>query len=251
MDFCWIYVKNFSAYHKMGIFNELDYSIRSVKKNFMGESRCFVVGDDPELPDAIHVKAPPVVKMDRVTGQPVNLDLLNKLGAIIENPEINEEFILMYDDIFILQPTTKEELMTCYGRAEVINPEAYIRTRNGGRPYKKLWVSTYDYLVSYRLQRGLKTYDWETHLPRYIEKGKMDWLIKSLNLRDIPKIPTSLYSGYYFEDTTLVTPGLQSDIWTHKPGMDFDKEFACKFMNMYDDVIVQDFLNHMYERFGR
>ena len=251
MDFVWIYAKKFSAWHKMGIFNELDYSIRSVKKNYQGEARCFVVGDDPGLPGVTHVKAPPLVTNDPITRQPVNLDLLNKLDTIINFSGISEEFILMYDDIFILQPTTKEELQISYGRAEVKNPVEYIVKRLGGRPYKQLWVSTYDYIVPFRLLKGLKTYDWETHLPRFIEKSKMDWLIKGLNLRDIPKIPTSLYSAYYTEVTELVTPELQSDIWTHTPGMDFDKEFSKKYMNMYDDVIVPAFLEKMYDAFGK
>ena len=46
-------------------------------------------------------------------------------------------------------------------------------------------------------------------------------------------------------------PELQSDIWSHEPGMDFDVEFSKKYMNMYDDVIVPDFLDKMYELFGR
>ena len=29
------------------MFYELEYSIKSVKKNYKGDARCFVVGDDP------------------------------------------------------------------------------------------------------------------------------------------------------------------------------------------------------------
>ena len=261
MDFVWIYAKKFSAYYKSGLFNELDYSIRSVRKNFQGDARCFVVGDDPGL-DAIHLKAPPLVTHDPINKEPVNLDLLNKMEAIIDSHKVNEEFILMYDDIFILKPTTKEELKQEYGRCEVVNPSNYIQTRNGGRPYKKLWVSTYDYIVPFRLQKGLKSYDWETHLPRFLEKKKLKWLINALNLRDIPKIPTSLYSaGCYiaadeFKDceipeTLVMPPDLQSDIWTHTPGMDLEAEFNKKYMNIYDDVLVPEFLERMYDAFGK
>jgi len=261
MDFVWIYAERFSAWHKGGLFNELDYSIRSVKKNFIGEARCFVVGDDPELEGVTHIEAPPLVLNDPINREPVNLDLLNKLEAIICDSRIENEFILMYDDIFILKPQTKEDLKVTYGRQEVTVPLEYITTRRGGRPYKRLWVATMEYIVPFRTQKGLKSYDWETHLPRFIEKDKMDWLIKAFALKNIHKIPTSLYSaGCYvnaeeFSDceipeTRLIPPGFQSDIWTHEPGMDFDKIFDATHLNMYDDVIVPEFLDRMYERFG-
>lgn len=252
MDFVWIYAKKFSYFAKSGgLFNELDYSIRSIRKNFQGEVRCFVVGDDPELDGVSHVKGPPLVTNDPINREPVNLDLLNKLDAIAVDTRINEEYILMYDDIFILKPITEEELKISYGRAEVTNPMAYIKTRRGGRPYKRLWVNTYEYIVPYRRQRNLKTYDWETHLPRYIEKTKMDWLIRTFNLKDIHKIPTSLYSAYYTEESEIIQPGFQSDIWTHFPGMDFDEIFKATHLNIFDDVMVPEFLERMYERFGQ
>ena len=250
MDFVWIYAKEYSAWHLGGQFNELDYSIRSVRKNYQDWVGCFVIGDDPKL-EATHLKAPKLLKQgDDPMGQHVNLDLLNKLQGIIDSPVVNEEFILMYDDIFLLKPTTEEQIKTTYGRCEVTNPAEYIRTRCGGTPYKRLWLSTYDYIITYRHSKGLKTYDWETHLPRFMEKSKLKTLIKDLNLRDIPKIPTSMYSAYYGGDTKIIEEGFQSDIYTHVPKMDFDKEFECQFMNIGDSVIVPSLINKMKELFG-
>ena len=37
MDFVWIYAKQFSAWDLAGQFNELDYSVRSVRKNYQGD----------------------------------------------------------------------------------------------------------------------------------------------------------------------------------------------------------------------
>ena len=196
MDFVWIYAKKFSYWYKSGQFNELDYSIRSVRKNYKGDVRCFVVGDDPGL-DVIHLKAPPVVMQDDVYHQPQHFDLMNKFDVIL-NSEVNEEFVLMYDDIFMLKTTDKEEIKKTYGRCELGNVEEYIRTgRDGGTPYKKVWLMTYNYIQPYRNIKGLKTYDWETHLPRFMEKKHLKWLIERLNLKDLPMIPTSLYSAHF------------------------------------------------------
>ena len=247
MDFVWFYAKQFSAWHLGGLFNELDYSIRSVRKNYQGDVRCFVIGDDPELEGVIHLEAPPVIMEDKVTGQPRQKDQINKFQVLLDS-EVNEEFVLIWDDVFILQPTTHEELKTVYGRCEVTNPDEYIKTRSGGTPYRKLWVSTYDHILIYRLRQGLKTYDWETHLPRVMEKSKLEWLIKSLFLKDIPKLPTGLYQGYYSEETKILPEWLQSDIYTHEPFMDFG--FDCKYMNIGDSVIVPSFIKQMVKRFG-
>ena len=250
MDFVWLYAKKFSAWHLGHNFNELDYSIRSVRKNYNGDVRCFVVGDDPMLQNVTHIKAPPLVEIDNVTGQPRQKDQLNKLEALLES-EVNEGFVLIWDDVYILKPTTEEEIKTVYGRCEVTNPREYIQTRTGGTPYKRLWVATYEYIVPYRRSKGLKTWDWETHLPRYMEKTKLRELIDVMNLRDIPKLPTGLYQAYYSEETLPLPEGLQSDIYTHVAGeTDFDKEFACKYMNIGDNVIVPDFVERMHERFG-
>ena len=157
----------------------------------------------------------------------------------------------MYDDIFILKPTAKEELKTTYARCEVTNPTEYIKTRCGGTPYKKLWVSTYDYIVTFRHLKGLKTYDWETHLPRFMTKTNLKWVIDKLNLKHIPRIHTSLYSAHFGGETTIMPEGFQSDIYTHDPKMDFDKEFACRHMNIGDSVIVPSFIKRMQHEFGK
>ena len=261
MDFVWFYAKDFSAWHLGHPFYELDYSIRSVKKNYQGEVRCFVIGDDPELEGVIHLEAPPLVMRDDITQQPRQKDHMNKYQVILDS-EVNEEFVLIWDDVFILKPTTEEDIKKTYGRCEVTNPHEYINTRSGGRPYKKLWVDTYEHVLFYRKRKGLKTYDWETHLPRFMEKSKLAWLIDAMYLRDIPKLVTGLYHGYFcptrdvegFDDTNDVThimeEGFQSDIWAHTPNMDFDKEFDCHFMNIGDNIIVPEFVAKMKEAFG-
>ena len=267
MDFVWIYAKRFSSWDMSGLFNELDYSIRSVRKNYQGDVRCFVVGDIPTpMLDVIHIQAPEVIMEDIVHGQPQHFDLNNKFTTILES-EINEEFVLMYDDIFILKPTSKEEIMKTYGKCELTDLAAHAKKRSGGRPFKKLWLDTYTYIFTYRHSKGLKTYEWETHLPRFMEKKKLKWIFDRLNVENIPRIHTSLYSaGCYVDaenkdgskmfpdceipETHIMPGGFQSDIYAHTPGMDFDAEFNCHHMNIGDNVIVPELIERMHREFG-
>ncbi|KKM70718.1 hypothetical protein LCGC14_1437940 [marine sediment metagenome] len=250
MDFVWFYAKKFSFWDMSGHFNELDYSIRSVRKNYQGDVRCFVIGDKPTpMLDVIHLEAPPLIEKDEVHGQPRHFDRNNKFSVLLKS-EVNEGFVLMWDDIFILKPTTKDEIMKTYGRCGVEYPEAYIKTRMGGTPYKKIWLSTYDYIKTFRDTKGLKTYDWETHLPRFMEKHKIKWLIDTLRLGNVAKLHTGLYSAHFGGETTIMPEGFQSDIYDHKAGMDFDKEFACHHMNIGDNAIVPELIDRMKAMFG-
>lgn len=246
MDFVWIYITGESSYYKCGLFNELEYSIRSVQKMYQGVPNCFVIGDDPKLDDlgVTHIPSP------RLSGgrQPRHADQIAKFDKLWDS-EVGEEFVLMYDDIYLLQPTTKEELQITYARSEITDVYEYAKNRMGTTLYKQLWVSTYDYIKTFRDSKNLKTYDWETHLPRYMVKNNLKSLIDRLNLREVPKISTSLYAAYHSEETLIMPDGLQSDLWTHKPGMDFDKEFDKSYMNIYDNVIVPEFVEHMKQKF--
>jgi hypothetical protein len=240
MDFVWPYIKYDSAWEKLGLFNELEYSIKSVRKFYRGNVRCFVVGDDPGL-DVIHI---PVERFKEEHKQPRHMDFMKKLDAILDSA-INEEYILIYDDVFLLKPVTRADFKITYGITEVTDPEEYIKTRTGTSPYKRIWLSTYDYLYFDQLTKGRKLYDWETHLPRLREKTKVKDIIDSYALKQVPRLPEGLYEGRYSEETVIMEDDLQSNIWTHKPGMDFGKEFSKKFMNISDNVIVPEFVELM------
>lgn len=252
MDFVWQYVYGPSAWRKIGLFNELEYSIRSVKK-YGPEGRYFVVGDKPDISheDVIHIPGPP-----RVVGHPSkqkqHIDKLRKMTEMANNPLIGDEFVLMYDDIFLLKPTTAEDLKINWARAEVNIIDEYLKSpiRMGDASYKKIWRATYEYIWMIRYSDGKKTYDWETHTPRYLEKEKLKDLLGRFDFETNPKIVTALYDGFHETNTQIINSDIQADLWTHKPGMDFGPEFEKQYMNIYDDVIVPEFIGKMEEKFG-
>ncbi len=199
--------------------------------------RCFVVGDDPAL-DVIHIPMMSTpVKNDRY------MDVSRKLLVISNTKEINEEYILMYDDIYLLQPTSEEEIKKTYGREELTDLGKY--RRMGDKHYIDIWRSTYDYIKTYRDTQDKKTYDWETHLPRWIEKAKMKEVIKRFKLTENNKLPTGMYHGHYVEETVLMDETIQSDLFTHKPKWDLDLEFSRKYLNLYDDAIVPELVERI------
>jgi len=253
MDFVWQYIYGDSAWRRIGLFNELEYSIRSVKKNFQGDYRLFVVGDEPPIShkDVIHIKGYP--RVDRHPSQQrQTVDQFFKKKAMVESDLIGENFVMMYDDMFILQPITEHDLKINWALAEIDIIEDYMRSpiRKGDITYLRVWKDTYEGIKMMRDLKGLKTYDWETHTPRYFNKEKLKKIIDSVDFEKNPKIVSSIYDGLYAENTQIITDEIQSDMWSYKPGLDFDKEFSKIYMNIYDDVIVIPFIDHMVKMFG-
>ena len=244
MDFVWPYIYGPSFFRKGGIFNELDFSIRSVRKNYPN-ARCIVVGDDPKL-DVIHIECP---YLDTTRPNFRELDLINKFRTVAASDEIGEEFVLMCDDMFILQPVDDDELRKSYGREEITNVLEYARKRRGSMDYKRVWKSTYEFNIMLRYGKGLKTYDWECHLPRHVIKSRLKYIMKNFDLDNNIMLVLGLHDGHEVKDSELVYPGLQADLWTHRPGMDFDVELSKKYMNLYDDAIIPELIEKMETMF--
>jgi hypothetical protein len=241
MDFVWIYIKSLSAWDKTGLFNELEWSIKSVRKNYGKDVRCFVVGDDPGLPDIIHVPAQRIEISKR--GYSRHFDVIRKLQAVL--PLLGPEFVLMYDDIFILHPITKDQLKTVYARCQVEDIDKYVRTRVGDMSYKGAFRNTLIYIRDSFGREDI--YDWETHLPRYFVTEGIRKLIYSLRLDQQAYFITSLYPAYYSNKPDLNWQGIQSDMWTWGPGLDLDKEFSKQFLNIGDDALVNPVIDKIKE----
>ncbi|MCP3893411.1 MAG: hypothetical protein GY706_02085 [Bacteroides sp.] len=158
----------------------------------------------------------------------------------------------MYDDIFILQNTTVEDLKINWARCEVTNIDEYLQSkmRTGTTGYKASWKTTYEFIYMLRSGMGKKTYDWETHTPRFFNKSNLKDMLDRYDFSTLQMMPQAIYDGFHADNTQIITSEIQSDMWSHKPFMDFGKEFAKNYMNIYDNVIVPEFIEHMKEKFG-
>ena len=231
IHFVWPYILEPSFYNKGGIFNELEYSIKSVRK-FYPDCRCFVVGDDPGL-DVIHI--PVERKRHEVIQWERHIDQLAKFRAIIDS-EINEEFILMYDDTYFLQPITDKDLKVYYGYNKVDDVERYVR--KWSRTYAMLWKDTYRKIQDFRTD----IYDWESHMPKFLNKTGLENVIKEFKLEENNLISTSLFAAKYAKETILIE-GLQYDLVSWPPTIDIDEGFKRKFLNIMDPAITFEFID--------
>ena len=175
------------VYIKQGVmWDELMYSIMSIRKFFNGEHKIFVVGDRPGIPGVSHI---PVA---RVHGgrNPKAQDSIAKLQLIADNKQINEDFVYMYDDIVLLKPCTEEDLKVTRAIDYVPKPGTYFSPR--ARP-SKTWINLWLRTMITLQKEGLPTWNYETHLPRWYNKTNVSSIIQRFNLKNDPMLFASLY----------------------------------------------------------
>ena len=246
MDFVWIYVREGSYYDKAG-WNELEYSIKSVRKNYRGDCKCWVVGDYPDgMEDLVEHGIINHLPCEQIrvhhSNLPQEIDVIKKFRAIIKS-DVEEEFILMYDDIFLLQPLEKKDFLN-YGYDVVEDVEGYIR--KWSRSYKMVWKNTYRMIKEFRDD----IYDWETHLPRLLEKEYFEEILNRYFCDEVPMIATSLYSARYGGETILMDKTTQYDLVQWPSYLSLEDGFKCKFLNLGDDAIILDVKERMKKEFG-
>lgn len=89
---------------------ELDLSIRSIQKNFKGKASITVVGTKPSWYTGHFIDVPPFnASRESISRRPFR-DTQNKIMQCLNHPEIEEKFIWIMDDVFLLKPTTLAEL---------------------------------------------------------------------------------------------------------------------------------------------
>jgi len=243
MDFIWIYIKGPSYFGKSGVFNELEYSIKSVRKNFKGDARCIVVGDDPGL-DVIHVPCTAVESSK--LGYYRHFDMLKKIQTALKTIK-SKDFVMMYDDIFILNPISKQQLKKIYAKERIIDINEYMDRRKGDPSYKRCWASTYNRIAEFRED----LWDFETHLPRYFKVNNLISIIERYRLEKVAYLVSSLYAAEYCEKPILITDKIQRNIIQDTPlHNEYDKDFNAMFLNVSDEGITQEFRSRMEELFG-
>lgn len=155
MQFVWFYIPG----PEDGV--ELRLSIRSVQKNFIGTPQITVIGDKPSWYNGhfIPVKRFSGIK-DHVSKRPWR-DTQNKLVTAVNHPEIDEEFVWIMDDCFMLKPTSIEEM-----RIQRYDPW-YRSSRKS--TWHKLIADTFSVLK----KAGFGTLQYGTHLPHVFKKSNL------------------------------------------------------------------------------
>lgn len=90
----------------------------------------------------------------------VSRDRVEKMQMIANHPATAEKFVWMMDDQYYLKPTT---------HAEVKIPRARLRTAKT----KSAWGLVRTHTEATLREQGIRTYDYATHLPHFVEKSKL------------------------------------------------------------------------------
>lgn len=186
--------------------NEAKYMLRSLGEN-MPEHDVYVVTEGNKLPDwmcnvhGIDIERYYPPKIQRFYKGIKHYEqfycTLKKLDII--NNILGEDFIWIYDDVLLLKSIDDAMLTSVIANHEV-EKKHLMMMRNGkwGRTIEK----------ACRLSQGYssKTYDYETHLPRYFDHDLLRKMFKTFDYREmeIPYSPSTLYYNVYFEEPDVL-----------------------------------------------
>jgi len=129
--------------------NELRYSLRSLRH--VPHRRVVIIGECPSwVRNVLHIPA-----ADPTTHKIINAQ--HKLRIACETPEVSEDFVLMNDDFFFLQPTTT--LRPTYKGTL----ENYLQIHPTGHGY---YYDAMKFTLEWMQSRGFEDIlDFETHFP--------------------------------------------------------------------------------------
>lgn len=170
--------------------DELRYSIRSVATNMIDLANIVVCGDRPSWYHGDFIDSP------RSGGGTYAkwFDSIKKMQRLIESPDVTDTFLWMYDDSFLLLPTTGLEI----ARPRAVSPIARndIKRRN-------LWRKVRGMTRRALHAAGRPAWDYSTHYPVVYEKDKLAETIKRFSCLVKPYCIETLYLNHHFDEPEL------------------------------------------------
>lgn len=182
---------------------ELKYSIRSIKKHFGELGKIWIIGDYPEWLNEEFYYIPHVRTLG--INLPKCYDAGSKMLTIINHPDISENFIYSSDDVYFLRDISSADINKpyCWGHFNEMNFIPHTK-------HEQLKWSTKLALEAYGFSDVISG---ETHLPRYFNKRKMQLIFDEFNPIENRLLTNTLYLNYYREQSepTIVlkqSPGI-------------------------------------------
>jgi hypothetical protein len=153
---------NFVYTCRNGENEELRYSIRSLYKN-IESPQIWVVGGRPSWYIGNYIRIN--------QHQTKHKNVRNNMKKMTTSQEIPNDFILMNDDFFIMQPM--EDIPYFHG-GKLINKVNNFQTHAPKSPYTKMLSDTYKKLISLDIKDPL---DYAIHVPIKVNKEKLSKVI--------------------------------------------------------------------------
>jgi hypothetical protein len=168
---------------------ELKYSLRSIQKNLREiKYRIFIVGDLPEWASdqVIHIPCEFTKKTPRI-------DILHKHEAVHNCEMIDEEYIWMNDDIYIINPVKYADLCLNVAR----NP---LETAIRNMPPQTIWGKDNRNSLELINKEKLSSWNYGIHIPHCYEKEKVKFLIEKYKMMENSIVLEQIYYNYWFKD---------------------------------------------------
>lgn len=141
--------------------DEIRFSIKSIEKNFQGEVKITIIGDKPDWYTGHYISKPHINDNEALCNF---RDVLSKIDVLSKHPEVDSRFVIMYDDIYLLNPCTEEELWL--PRIEPPAPYDPVLSRV---KWERLKTQTFQHLAD----SGFSQDNYATHLPQPIVKSEL------------------------------------------------------------------------------
>lgn len=155
---------------------ELRYSIRSVVKN-MPHDNIWLIGNKPKWYEGNFLSVPDTSNKYE--------NIRNAIKSVSINGDISDEFVLMNDDFFVMNPLS--EIPVLHGGLLIDKINEYIRL-TGMTRYVKLLMNTNRFLTNYGIKKPL---DYDIHVPMQMNKNNLTKIIHKKHF------PRSMYGNIF------------------------------------------------------
>jgi len=179
--------------HQKSQGEELKYSIRSVCKFAQFDFEPVIIGDKPAWYSGKHIQVS-AIRNRRFTRA---FDIAKKLEIICGTASISDDFVYMYDDQYFVNPV---ELSAITGAIAMSEIQKKRETRVGSEVWRELMNATIDALLS---SGHYKVYNYETHLPRVLNKRKLKLVMDAYNLIRTPLLFNTLYFNEFYANPRI------------------------------------------------
>jgi hypothetical protein len=214
------------------IWREMIYSLRSLEKHFKEEFQVVIVGD---MPDGIDKNKVIYIAHEKNYDleHPRYMDAQLKLIAALESPLVSDEFLCMYDDIYF----NKDFDADFFRNTLLAQRKTTFKTiaeipGNGSHEWKRLLLKSMNLLQEHDLQ----AYNFESHLPRWVNKAILKEVVKKFDLRNSAYQRWTLYYNYLLSKEIVNVLYFREHEYI-KAGYYFDESPT-------DDIIEYWFINH-------
>lgn len=158
--------------------NEIKYSLRSLRN--IKFDKVFIIGYKPNFlnDEVIHIQ-----KNDIYENKQTNV--IEKIMTICKDERVSDDFILMNDDFYFLEPQEVNILI----RGKLENMGEFTLKSKYGYSLREA--------VKWLKERNLETNSYEVHYPMIYNKQKFLDLFSQIDYKENPILHRSVYGNYY------------------------------------------------------